>query len=180
VRVVAASLNPAKHRAVGDAFHRQFPDTAITLRAIAVPSGVHDQPGSDAETRQGAVQRAQNARRAEPDADFWVGLEGGIDTFGEQLMAFAWMAVLDRDGRLGTARTVTLPLPSAVRQLLDNGLELGEANDRVFGTVGSKHRGGAFGLLTDQRYTREGVYTEALELALLPFVNPIYDSECRR
>ena len=180
MRVTIASLNPAKHSAVGDAFSLQFPAATITLHGVAVPSGVSDQPGSDLETRQGAIQRAQNARKAEPDADFWVGLEGGIDTFGEQLMAFAWMAVLDREGRLGTARTVTLPLPSAVRQMIDQGLELGEANDRVFGTVGSKHRGGAFGLLTDQRYTREGVYTEALELALLPFVNPIYEDELLR
>ena len=34
------------------------------------------------------------------------------------------------------------------------GMELGEANDRVFETSGSKHAGGAFGLLTDDRLTR--------------------------
>jgi non-canonical (house-cleaning) NTP pyrophosphatase len=34
--------------------------------------------------------------------------------------------------------------------------------------------GGAFGLLTNGIYTREGVYTEALVIALVPFVNELY------
>ena len=57
---------------------------------------------------------------------------------------------------------------------MDQGLELGDANDKVFATVNSKHQGGAFGLLTNGIYTREGVYTEALVIALVPFVNGLY------
>jgi non-canonical (house-cleaning) NTP pyrophosphatase len=53
-------------------------------------------------------------------------------------------------------------------------MELGDANDKVFSTVNSKHQGGAFGLLTNGLYTREGVYTEALVIALVPFVNRLY------
>jgi non-canonical (house-cleaning) NTP pyrophosphatase len=53
-------------------------------------------------------------------------------------------------------------------------LELGDANDRVFSTVNSKHQGGAFGLLTDGLYTRESVYTQALVIALIPFNNMLY------
>jgi len=71
-------------------------------------------------------------------------------------------------------RTVTLPLPPAVKALVDQGLELGDANDRVFSTVNSKQQGGAFGLLTNGIYTREGVYTQALVIALVPFVNELY------
>jgi non-canonical (house-cleaning) NTP pyrophosphatase len=61
-----------------------------------------------------------------------------------------------------------------VQELMDQGLELGDANDRVFATVNSKHQGGAFGLLTAGLYTREGVYTEALVTALVPFINELY------
>ena len=119
------------------------------------------------------IVHKQRSRTA-PDADFWVGLEGGIETIDDQLMAFAWMAVLGPDQRIGEARTVTLPLPPAVKTLVDQGLELGDANDKVFSTVNSKHQGGAFGLLTNGIYTREGVYTEALVIALVPFVNGLY------
>jgi len=174
--VVVASQNPAKMRAVQQAFALQFPGASIGYTATEAESGVSDQPLSDEETRRGAQNRAAKARQSHPDLDYWVGLEGGIETFGDQLMTFAWMAVLDKEGKLGTARTVSLPLPPAVRKLIDEGMELGEANDQVFSTVNSKHEGGAFGLLTGGRYTREGVYTEALVLALLPFVNELYQT----
>jgi inosine/xanthosine triphosphatase len=174
MKVVIASRNPAKIFAVREAFTLQFPGEPIDFLAVSVESGVCDQPRSDEETRRGAGNRAHNARELHPDADFWIGLEGGIETLGDQLMAFAWMAALGNGGKLSAARTVTLPLPPAVSALVDQGMELGDANDRVFSTVNSKHQGGAFGLLTNGRYTRESVYTQALAIALLPFVNELY------
>ena len=94
--------------------------------------------------------------------------------FDDQLMAFAWMAVKGRQGDVSEARSATLPLPPAVKTLVDSGMELGEANDRVFSTVNSKQGGGAYGLLTDGRYTREGIYAQTLIIALTPFVNALY------
>ena len=95
-------------------------------------------------------------------------------------MAFAWMSIKGRDGQVGEARTVTLPLPPAVRQLVDEGLELGEANDRVFSTINSKQAGGAYGLLTNGQYSRGGVYAQALTIALVPFVNELFSHTCRQ
>ncbi len=175
MRVVVASRNPAKVRAVRGAFALQFPGKDIEYIPVSIASGVSDQPLSDDETRSGARNRALNAGEQVPDADFWVGLEGGIDTIDDYLMAFAWMAVLGPGGKIGEARTVTLPLPPAVRRLVEAGMELGDANDQVFSTVNSKHQGGAFGLLTNGIYTREGIYTEALVIALVPFVNSLFD-----
>ena len=174
MRIVVASRNPLKTAAVRAAFEAQFPAASLQVLPIAVDSGAGDQPASDGETRRGARTRALRARDAIPDADYWVGLEGGIDVVGRQLMGFAWMAVQGSVGDISEARSVTLPLPPAVRELLASGLELGEANDRVFGTVNSKQAGGAFGLLTGGRYTRESVYTQTLIIALVPFVNPLY------
>ncbi|GAG53742.1 unnamed protein product [marine sediment metagenome] len=154
MKVVIASQNPAKIRSVTEAFALQFPDTEIDFVPLSVESGVSDQPLSDNETRLGARNRARNACESRPDADFWIGLEGGIETIDDQLMAFAWMVVLGPGKQSGEARTVTLPLPPAVKTLVEEGLELGEANDKVFSTVNSKHKGGAFGLLTNGIYTR--------------------------
>ncbi|MEE4217110.1 MAG: inosine/xanthosine triphosphatase [Xanthomonadales bacterium] len=174
MKIIVASNNPVKVNACRKAFEQQFPGADLDIVSAEAESGVDDQPFSDEDTRHGAINRAHNASESSPDADYWVGLEGGVDTFNGQLMAFAWMAVLGKDGRTGTARTVTLPLPPAVKKLVEEGLELGDANDIVFSTVNSKHEGGAFGLLTDGRYTREGVYTETLVIALVPFVNGLY------
>lgn len=174
MNVVVASKNPVKIEASRAAFAALLPDADLQMSSISVESGVSDQPTSDEETRRGAKNRAANARDISPDADFWVGLEGGIEVVEEQLIAFAWMAVLGSNGQLSSARSATLPLPPSVWKLIDAGLELGEANDRVFATANSKQGGGAYGLLTDGLYTRESVYTQTLVLALLPFVNELY------
>ncbi|MFQ6004143.1 MAG: inosine/xanthosine triphosphatase [Woeseia sp.] len=174
MNVVVASRNPVKIGAVKQAFNSQFPSTDIQIITVDVEPGVHQQPYGDRETREGARNRAEGAQHARPDADFCVGLEGGIESIDDQLMAFAWMVVRGRNGRIGEARSATLPLPPAVKDFVDAGLELGEANDRVFSTVNSKQAGGAYGLLTDGRYTREFIYSQTLILALIPFVNELY------
>ncbi len=179
MRVVVASQNPVKTGAAREAFAAVFPDDVIDVIGIEVDSGVGVQPDDDAKTRKGAQARVLNACKVEADADFWVGLEGGVDVVDGQLMAFAWMAVKGRHGCVSEARSATLPLPPAVKELVDAGLELGVANDRVFSTVNSKRGGGAYGLLTGGRYTREGIYTQTLIIALTPFVNALYPQYLR-
>lgn len=174
MRIVVASKNPVKLRATREAFAAIFPDHALDVTGIEVDSGAGEQPDSDARTRRGARTRAQRAQDAEPDADFWIGLEGGVDVVDNQLMAFAWMAVKGRRGDVSEARSATLPLPPAIKELVDGGMELGQANDSVFSTVNSKQGGGAYGLLTDGRYTRESIYAQTLIIALTPFVNALY------
>ena len=174
MQVVVASRNPVKLAAAREAFEALFPEGFVEVVAADVDSGVSAQPASDEETRAGARNRANSACDQRPDADFWVGLEGGVEVIGDQLLAFAWMVIRGRDGRLSESRSATLPLPPAVKDLVDDGMELGEANDQVFATINSKQGGGAYGLLTDGRYTRESIYTQTLIIALTPFVNALY------
>ncbi len=174
MKIVVASRNPVKIDAVKEAFGVQFPSARIEVISADVESGVSDQPENDRETRHGARNRVVAARGVQPDADYWVGIEGGIESVDDQLMAFAWMVVLGRNDKIGEARSVTLPLPPAVKELIDDGCELGVANDRVFGTTNSKQQGGAYGLLSDGKYTREFIYSQTLVIALIPFVNQLY------
>jgi inosine/xanthosine triphosphatase len=172
--VVVTSFNPVKIEAVRGAFLTSFPEQEIRVTPVQVNSGVADQPMSDDETRLGARNRVAEARLKMPDADYWVGLEGGLDFFDGNLVAFAWMVVTGFDNRSGEARSATLPLPPKVRALVESGLELGEANDRVFSTLNSKQGGGAYGLLTDGLMTRESIYTQTLILALIPLVHELW------
>lgn len=174
MKIVVTSGNPVKIGAVQDAFGRTFPGAEMELVPLSVSSGVAEQPMSDEETRRGARQRAERARERRPNADYWVGLEGGLEWPDGLCLASAWMAVLDARGRIGEARTPTLPLPPRVAELVRGGLELGEANDQVFGTRDSKSGGGAFGLLTGGRRTRRMVYAETLELALIPLTHELW------
>ena len=130
--IVVTSFNPVKIEAAREAFGNRFPLHDIRVIPVQVDSGVADQPMSDDETRQGARNRVAEARLKKPDADYWVGMEGGLDFFDQHLMAFAWMVVTGPDNRSSEARSATLPLPPKVQTLVESGLELGEANDRVF------------------------------------------------
>jgi inosine/xanthosine triphosphatase len=169
--VIVASTNPTKIEAVRLGFNSMFPATTLTFEGVAFESGVSDQPASDAETLLGAQNRAANARRVRPDADFWVGVEGGVENGGESLLAFAWIVVLGTEGE-GYSRTATFTLPDEVAALVRQGVELGEADDRVFGRTNSKQANGAVGILTHDALDRAGFYSQAVLLALIPFANP--------
>jgi inosine/xanthosine triphosphatase len=69
------------------------------------------------------------------------------------------------------AKTSTFRLPPAVAQLIINqGLELGAADDAVFGRQNSKQGIGTVGLVTNHLITRQQYYTQAIILALIPLL----------
>jgi inosine/xanthosine triphosphatase len=168
--IIVASENPVKLNAARQGFARMFPDETLAIAGISVPSGVPHQPMTDDETLQGALTRATNARAAQPDAHFWIGIEGGCHERDNQLEAFAWIVVLS-EKFTGQARTATFQLPPAVAKLVHQGIELGHADDQVFGRSNSKQSNGAVGLLTHDLIDRAQYYEHAVVLALIPFVN---------
>lgn len=171
MRVLIASLNPVKVGAVEDAFALFLPRPDCRFEGIGVLSGVSDQPLSDKETWQGAHNRVMAAATAHPAADYCVGLEGGIDTLHGQISTFAWIVVRHQDGRTSQSRSTSLPLPQCITALIDQGLELGDACDRVFNRDNAKQKGGAIGLLTRDNYTRRSTYTQTVCFALAGLEN---------
>ncbi len=165
--VIIASLNPAKIAAVQSAFESTFSHQGFEFKGVSVASEVADQPMSDTETLAGARNRVRNAKLAEPNGDFYVGLEAGI----ENNMTFAWMVVETHHQR-GESRSASLSLPPVVIEKLSDANELGDVMDEVFATENIKQKGGAIGLLTHNQLTRSSVYHQALILALIPFINP--------
>ncbi|WP_205502369.1 inosine/xanthosine triphosphatase [Rufibacter psychrotolerans] len=170
-KVVVASTNPVKVQAALAGLKRMFPESTFRAEPVSVASGVADQPYSDEETLTGALNRVQNARAAHPDADFWVGLEGGVQATDGELATFAWI-VVQAGEKVGKARSGTFFLPQAVAQLVAQGVELGPANDQIFRQVNSKQKGGAIGILSQGVLDRKELYEQAVLLALVPFKSP--------
>jgi inosine/xanthosine triphosphatase len=172
IEIVLASQNPVKAQAALRAFQRMFPEEDFSLYKVAAPSGLPDQPMTDNETLTGAFNRAQGAALFVPKADYWVGIEGGVEeTQDGELAAFAWVVVLSPEG-MGRARSGMFILPKAVAELVREGKELGEADDLVFHRINSKQQSGSVGLLTGDVLTRLELYEQAVMLALIPFKNP--------
>ena len=170
--ITVASQNPVKIRAARAAFALMFAGAAFDVAGLSVPSGVADQPRSSAETLAGAQTRAENARAASQDSDFWVGIEGGVEDGPLGMACFAWAVVLSHSERIGRGQTALFFLPEEVARLVRGGMELGHADDAVFQRDNSKQANGAIGLLTDDVVDRQAYYPHALIMALTPFKNP--------
>jgi len=175
IRVLVGSRNPVKINAVkagfSDAFDGQ--DKRFEFAGVDAPSGVSDQPMGNAETRQGAINRAQHCRTKNP-AGFAVGIEGGLfdDTEINVVECFAWIAVISPTGEMNCTRTATFNIPPALASLVRKGIELGRADDIVHGTTNAKQKGGTVGTLTNGQIDRTRYYSHAVILACAPFSNP--------
>ena len=123
ITIVIASTNPVKARATLNGFQRVFPGVDFNVEAVAAPSNVAHQPMSDEETLRGALNRASNAMHARPQADYWIGMEGGIEVMDGELAVMAWIVVRSPT-RIGKSRTGTFFLPPAVAELVRQGKEL--------------------------------------------------------
>ena len=168
--VTIASHNPVKIQATRNGFRAMLGED-FRVTPVSVSSGVSDQPLSDEETLRGALNRMGRAAAIAPDADYWIGIEGGLEERAGELAAFAWVVV--RSGvTTGKGRTASFFLPAQVAALVREGRELGEADDMVFGRENSKQENGAVGILTADVIDRVKLYEQAVILALIPFKNP--------
>jgi inosine/xanthosine triphosphatase len=169
-KIIIASTNPVKIESALSGFQKMFPDRQFEATGLLVPTGVSDQPMTSEETYRGALNRAGAVRQMIGDARYWIGIEGGIEEQHGEMEVFAWVVILSRE-LVGKSRTASFYLPQEVARLIRIGVELGEADDIVFGRSNSKQQNGSVGLLTDDIITRSSYYEHAVILALVPFKN---------
>ncbi|MEP6999016.1 MAG: inosine/xanthosine triphosphatase [bacterium] len=169
--VAVGSMNPVKIGAALAVIQRLASHARV--EGIAVASGVPDQPWSDEETIRGALARAHAARSA-LDADWGIGIEGGVIDAGHgAVRTCAWAAVVNRDGREGVGGSLSLELPRRVAALVVGGMELGHAMDAVTGEHDVKRGAGAVGVLTRGLVSRQSAYETLVAYALVPLLDDL-------
>lgn len=182
-KIAVGSKNPVKLQA-GKLGMAMVLKKEVEVEGFGAPSGVPDQPVGDAETKQGAINRAKVAWKMYCDAhgsqpDYAIGMEGGIDGFDENTTMTCFAYIVIYDGKLdkfGCAKTATFDLPEAMAKLVREGMELGDADDKVMGTVNSKQGEGTVGALTNGLISRTNYYVPAVILAYPIFNFPdLYD-----
>ncbi|MEQ8358977.1 MAG: inosine/xanthosine triphosphatase [Cytophagales bacterium] len=172
VKILVGSKNPVKINSVKQAFSKAFSTVMFEVEGVNSESGVPDQPVGDSETFHGAVNRAEYIFKKHPNADYWVGIEGGIEIDEEDDMeAYAWVYIKSLKLK-GKAKTANFYIPKEVSKLVREGHELGHADDMVFGKSNSKQSSGSVGILTNGLLNRTEYYEQAVLLALIPFLNP--------
>lgn len=168
MKVIVGSRNPAKYKAVQqELINLGFEDCETV--ALDVDSGVSNQPLSDEETVSGALQRARNALASNVDADFAIGLEGGVvlgasSTSG--VMVCNWGALVSKDGREYIAGGARIPLPEAFKEELIAGKELGDLMDEYCQRKDIRKQEGALGIFTDGAVSRMEMFQHVSKLLI--------------
>lgn len=172
MKIVVASTNPVKIQATETAFRKMFQNIDVAVIGISAPSEVADQPMSEEETLQGAMNRAENISKLASEADYWVGLEGGLTEKEEAVFTSNWVVIKSKEGKVGKGNTGSFALPKKIASLVKNGQELTVASEQVFEQEHVGQTSGTIGILTDDVLSRTSYYETAVILALIPFRHP--------
>lgn len=175
MQIVIGSQNPVKRDAVHEAFSKYFGH--VDILPVKVDSGVQPFPLSEAETMQGAINRAQMAQKQKPFADFSVGLEGGLTGFNEAVYIQAIAAII-KDGKLSVARSVAVEVSQNLVMRIDPSSDQSKKTiDSLMGRKNLFQNEGVIGVLTQYRLTRTQVLRDAVICALPRFLVPDFYPE---
>jgi inosine/xanthosine triphosphatase len=186
MKFIVGTTNPAKLSCVMAVVNQVFPVagspgpvnheswTLNEVRGVNVESGVSYQPFSVEETRAGAANRAKAAMAIEPDCDYAVGLEGGVEVIGDQYFECGWICVIHREsGRVGWGSSARFELSKKIVSQLRAGKELAEVMSALSGVENVGRREGAMGILTDGNLTRTAAYAHGVIFAFAPFLSDV-------
>jgi len=125
------------------------------VEKVEVDSEITDQPLDREKTLQGAKNRARNAKKLKPNADFWIGLEGGLHDYGDGYRLVTCACLIDNSGNEYAGDGVEIHLPESVSEEVKKGGWFGDAI-RLFA---KDHE------IDENLITREAPFTEAIQNA---------------
>lgn len=157
MKIIIGSKNPAKIGAVKNFF--QAENTEFV--SLDIPSGVNEQPFSDEETIQGAVNRAMNALK-DGKGDIGIGLEGGVQETSHGLMLCNWGALAANDMAPLVAGGARVLLPDEIANRLRAGEELGPVMDEYAKVQNVRKTEGAIGIFTNGKINRKDMFTHIM------------------
>jgi inosine/xanthosine triphosphatase len=172
MKILVGSKNPVKIEAVKEAFSLYYKN--IEVIGLSVKSNVPDQP-INSQTFEGAKNRALELQKVNSvgnlNADYFIGIEGGIqETYGKWF-AFGGMCIIDTTGKTSFGTSAHFELPKSVTERLLNGEELGFVMDEIMNDENTKQKGGAISFFTNGRMNRKELYIPGIISALIPFLH---------
>jgi inosine/xanthosine triphosphatase len=183
VIIAVGSNRKPKLNAVTEALVSVGPKFGFTVLpsvlGVEVESGVGHTPVTREECMRGARQRtealARLARQKNEAWDYFVGLEGGLDSTVEdgqrRVFLESWAFVSDGTrGYYGRSGGIELP-ETLADEVLEQGIELSVAIDNFAGSIGVRDAQGAWGVLSMDLVARQEAFRVAIVLAFAPFYN---------
>ncbi|MBU0661144.1 DUF84 family protein [Patescibacteria group bacterium] len=177
MKIIIATENKAKIKAIEEVLALLWND--IELIGEKFSSEVKEQPLTEEEGIQGALNRAKNAKEKYPDADFCIGMEGYVDSNDFGMFLGGAVVIVDKKGNTGIGMSAKMQLPNSIENCIHEGEELGplvkslmnDSSDRI------RHYDGTNGILSKGLYNRVDEFKDATKCALCRFVSPEFFEE---
>lgn len=182
--IAVGSENKPKLEAVRKAARKYFPKgTYLDVVGVAAESGVSNHPISPSEARRGALNRAVAAYEGFTDADYWVGIEGGLEeitvivpeTFERQVekrwIESGYCLVMDRKARFAYGQSGSVRVPDHLINSIMCGKDLSSAIEEHFGISRIGDSGGYTDWLTGGALNRADSYVPGLIAAFSELMN---------
>lgn len=172
MKVIISTENNAKVSAVKEVFLRVWPE--IEFIAEKFPSNISDQPMSEGEGVEGALNRAKNSVSKYVDADYYVGMEGYVDENIYGLFLAGAVAIIDKQGNVGIGFSAKMQIPKTIENRIKAGEELGNIIKEIMNDGGDNIRqfDGTNGILSKGLYNRVDEFKDATRCALVKFISP--------
>ncbi|MDF2606104.1 MAG: yjjX [Bacillales bacterium] len=158
MKIGVGSQNPTKVNAVRNAF------TDDEVIAFVTESGVSPQPMSVEETVIGALNRAKYCLKLNPELEFAIGLEGGVNKYDFGLFLINWGALVDKNGVEIIAGGSQIKLPDTFFNDLRLGIELKDLLNNFCEIEEINKKQGAIGIFTNNESTRIQMFSEVVKL----------------
>jgi inosine/xanthosine triphosphatase len=163
--VIVTSLNEAKMVAVRNVIKDFFPEITQVI-GVASQSMVSETPIGDEEAIAGCRNRIPFARRAYPDAAYFVSIEGAIDFNTHGAFVYSWVLVEQRDpDRQALGSSAKVQLPAFLAQGVEKGSSLSELTKATYQTSANVSNLGTNGVITNGAFTRTDEFETALRCA---------------
>ncbi|WP_421380597.1 DUF84 family protein [Bacillus salacetis] len=154
--------NKAKIAAVQGGFSELLKEE-IQYESFKTESGVSEQPFSDEETIQGAINRAAAVLEMS-GGHIGIGLEGGVVQTGYGLFLCNWGALVEKGKHPIIAGGARILLPDSIAKRLAEGEELGPVMDDYCQSEGIRHHEGAMGIFTNGAVNRDEMFKHTVKL----------------
>ena len=180
MKIAVGTTRKPKLDAVKNALTKLYPNKNIEIIAEKVESDVSDQPMSLKEIAQGAYNRAHNLIKKDIQADYYLGIEGGIwdNNFVNNKRSFLTGVVYvtnKKEDGFGYGPSVELT-KYMHKQLFERGRELADVIDEITNKTDVRSGSGTIGELTKDNITRSKSFEDMIIIAMSKFYNSeLYD-----
>lgn len=170
-KVLIGSENSVKIESTRQSFSKFF--KPLEIHGLPADSGVSAQPFNE-DTFTGAKNRAEHVKRINDEqslnANFFVGIEGGVLQLQNRYFQFTVIYILDQQHQESFGTTGMYELPNWIVEKLLAGIELAYIIDELAQESNTKEKQSASGFLTNGAVNRLQNYTQAITFALIPFL----------